>query len=283
MSGIQDTITFENLTFAYPKEDENEKDTFVFQNMSGTIPLEKKGELVSIIGPNGSGKSTLMLLISGRLKPQEGSCTFLGNRLCLLEENQKNLLASFIYQNMEFENEDSVANLLTQVYKTGNYRGKAKAIKSESDFLSEVIDVLELTPVLQHKLTALSKGEIQRVLIAFSLLYGSASVFMDEPLFALEPRQMENTLLYLKEYCEKTGSRIFISIHDLDLTRKFADKVLLLFPNHDMSFGSPDEVMTNEDLEKAYSMPASMLRHHESLTRESLSQTARAFHEAQKK
>ena len=214
-----------------------------------------------------------MLLASGRLTPQNGTISLLGQNPATLDEEQKNLLASMIYQNMEFETEDKVSELLAYVYQNGALKGKAKAIRSTTeggDLLGEVIDVFELSGVLEHSLTHLSKGEIQRVLLAFGILYGSASLFMDEPLFAMENHQKENALAYLKEYVHKTGTTIYISMHELDLTKKYADTVLLFYPNRDMALGTPEEVLTRDEVEKAYGVPYAMLKDHENLSREYL-------------
>ena len=198
-----------------------------------------------------------------------------------MDEEQKNLVASVIYQNMEFETDESVKELLSYVYQNGALNGNAAAVtKCKEDLLSEVVDILELATVLDHGLMELSKGEIQRVLIAFSLLYGSASIFMDEPMFAMENRQKNSVLSYLKEFTKKTGTVIVISMHELDLTRKFADRVLLFRPDRNIAYGTPDEIMTNEELEKAYGMPASMLKNHEDMTRETLMQTGEAIWDA---
>ena len=107
------------------------------------------------------------------------------------------------------------------------------------------MDKFELSSVMNHGLTEISKGENQRVLLAFSLLYGSTGIFMDEPLFAMEDRQKNSALKYLREYSEATKTPMFISMHELDLSRKYAEKVLLIYPNKDMSYGTPEEVMTN--------------------------------------
>ena len=238
----------------------------VFQHFTGSIP----SGFTSLIGPNGSGKSTFMMIASGRLIPDSGSVKLFDQDLSLLDDTQKNLLASVIYQNMEFESEDKVKDLLAYVYQNGNFKGKAKAINSETDLFNEVIDVFELHKVLEHGLTQLSKGEIQRVLLAFSILYGSASIFMDEPLFAMEQYQKENSLKYLREFNHKTGTAIFISMHELDLTKKYADKVLLFYPDRNIDYGTVEEVVTPEALEKAYGIPAAMLKDKESMTREEL-------------
>lgn len=263
-------LELNDVSFTYPPVegdvDENGKAIEVkpvFEHFSAELP----SGFVSFVGQNGCGKTTLLMLCAGRLKPDSGSVNLLGQNPYLLGQEQKNLLASVIYQNMEFEAEDKVSELLSQVYASGNLKGKAKGINSGSDLLSEVIDVFELKNVLSHGLTQLSKGEIQRVLLAFSILYGSASVFMDEPLFAMEEYQKENALSYLRDFVHKTGTSIYISMHELDLTKKYADQVLLFYPNRDMSLGTPDEVLTREDIEKAYGVPYAMLKNHEEISR----------------
>ncbi len=279
-------IEFSDVSFKYPPVegdvDENGKQvepSFVFDHFTGSIPAG----FTSLIGPNGAGKSTFLLLASGRLAPQNGSCRLFGQDVLHLPEEQKNLLASVIYQNMEFESNDKVYELLQFVYAHGALQGNAPSVRgTEKDLLAEVIAEFELENVLQHGLTALSKGEIQRVLLAFSLLYGSACVFMDEPMFAMEQSQKENALAYLKEFSSKTGTAFFISMHELDLTRKYAQNVILFYPNRDMDYGTPEEVMTDEALEKAYGVPVSMLKHGEDMTREELVQSADAILAMQK-
>ncbi len=268
-----DFLTFNDMTFKYPPVegdvDSEGKQIIpqpVFEHFSGTLP----SGFVSFVGQNGCGKTTLLMLASGRISPDSGTVSLLGQNPYLLGQEEKNLLASVIYQNMEFESQDKVSELLTQVYSFGNYKGKAKAIRCDEDLLSEVIDVFEIQNVLDHGLTHLSKGEIQRVLLAFSILYGSASIFMDEPLFAMEDHQKENALSYLREFVQKTGTTIYISMHELDLTKKYAENVLLFYPNRDMDLGSPDEILTPEAIEKAYGVPAAMLKNKEDMTRESL-------------
>ena len=177
---------------------------------------------------------------------------------------------------MEFESEDKVEQLLSYVYQNGALKANAKGIKGK-DLFDEVVETFELSPVMNHGLTKISKGENQRVLLAFSLLYGSASIFMDEPLFAMEDRQKMSALEYLRAYSMETKTPMFISMHELDLTRMFAEKVLLIHPDRTMSYGTVEEVMTNDELEKAYGIPAAMLKHNETLTREELAEQVKLF------
>lgn len=267
-------IKFNDITFTYPPVegdvDENGQQIVpspVFEHFSAELPQG----FVSLVGQNGCGKSTLMLLASGRLEPDSGEVSLFGKKLYGMDDEEKNLLASVIYQNMEFETEDKVSELLNQVFENGNYKGKFEGIKDSSkNLLDEVIDVFELKDSLEKALTHLSKGEIQRVLLAFSVLYGSESIFMDEPMFAMEDKQKEVALDYLREFVHKTQKTIYISMHEIDLSKKYADNVLLFYPNRDMAFGTPEEVLTNEDLEKAYEIPAVLLKKKEDLTRKQL-------------
>ena len=264
-------IEFNDVSFTYPA-DEGEFLPPVYDHFTGNIP----GGFTSVIGPNGCGKSTFMLLASGRIQPANGKIYLLGQEINKLSEEKKNLLASVIYQNMEFESEDKVEQLLSFVYQNGALKANAKGIKG-SDLFAEVVDTFELSSVMKHGLTQISKGENQRVLLAFSLLYGSASVFMDEPLFAMEDMQKKTALEYLRAYSMETKTPMFISMHELDLTRMFAEKVLLIHPDRNMSYGTVEEVMTNDELEKAYGIPASMLKHNETLTREELAEQVKLF------
>lgn len=268
-------LEFNDVSFTYPPVegdlDENGNQRIpspVFEHFSGSLP---GGQFISLVGQNGCGKTTFLMLASGRLAPDSGSVTLLQKNPALLDGESKNLLASVIYQNMEFESDQTVSELLAQVYQNGALKGHAAGVlDSTKDLLEEAIDIFELESVLNHALTHLSKGEIQRVILGFSILYGSASIFMDEPMFAMEDRQKESALSYLKTFVKKTGTTIYCSMHELDLTKKYADQVLLFYPNRDMSFGTPSEVLTDEDLEKAYKVPAAMLKQKETLTRDQL-------------
>lgn len=274
-------IDFSDVTFIYPalegdldENGEQIKMTPVFSHFTGGIP---KG-FTSLIGPNGSGKSTFLMLASGRLIPQEGKCFLDGKDIASLNEEDRNLLASVIYQNMEFESTASVNDLLEEVYRGGSLKGSAKGILDEdADLKEELIGEFELRDVLSHPLNGISKGENQRVLLAFSILYGSKSIFMDEPMFAMEDAQKEKALSYLRSFYKKTNTPIYISMHELELTRRYAESVLLFYPDRTMDYGTPEEVMTPEALEKAYGVPLSMLKHSEDMTREELQQAARTI------
>lgn len=281
-----DFLDFSNISYTYPSvegdlDEEGNKvvSVPVYKGFSAKIPCD----FISITGPNAAGKSTLMLLGAARVLPQSGEVKLLGYNSATLSDTQKSLLASFLYQNMEFMESANIGTLLTNVYSSGLYAKGYEDIAQRQysgDLLQESIKAFKLEGLLEHTLSTISKGELQRVLLAFSILYGSLSVFMDEPFFAMEPQHTEAALEFLKDYALRTKTAFIISMHELDLSYRYANKVLLLHPDHSIDFGTPQEVLTKEHLELAYNFPEGMLRAHEDLTRKKLLSISQAIKDA---
>ncbi len=249
-------IIIDNIGYTYP-----ESETPVFSGLS----LELPGGLVSLVGVNGAGKSTLMLLAAGRIIPDTGNVTVLGRDTReLSDETEKQKYVSFIYQNMEFETEESIGTLLEYVYAHGFQEKKDGAL------LEALIDAFELKSCLSKKTQETSKGELQRAILAFSFLYGSRIIMMDEPVFSLEAYQKERAFEFISDYVRKTGVSVYYSAHELELTEKYSEHVLLFFKKGGLQLGPASEVLTRQNIEKAYDAPLTMLKQKESLFREYL-------------
>ena len=237
----------------------------VFSDLS----LELEGGVTFLTGPNGSGKTTLLLLAGGRLIPDEGTISIFGRETTeFTDEESRNLLASFIYQNMEFETAESIAALMEQIYEAGGHT------HTRDDFIPELIRVFNLEDEKAKRTQELSKGALQRCIIAFSLLYGSPAVLMDEPVFSLEEERKVRVMEYLREYAERSGTAFFISAHELPLARRFSHQVLLFSKEGTIEQGAPEAVLTPEKLEASYGIPAAMLREKEALHRRHLLEAA---------
>jgi iron complex transport system ATP-binding protein len=251
-------VEFTTVSFSYPSEDGLPVEN-VFSNLSLQIP----SGMVSLVGQNGTGKSTFLLLAGGRLLPSEGRVSILGrDSREITGEEERNRYASFVYQNMEFDTDDPIGVLLEYVYVGGSHLDKSQG------FYDTVIETFELSGSLKHRLQELSKGEIQRTVMAFSVLYGSRLVMMDEPVFALEHRQKERALDFFRSYARDTGRSVYFSLHELDLSRKYAQSSLLFFKDGTIKRGTAEETLTRENIEAAYGTPYDLLSHGEILFRE---------------
>ena len=249
-------IHFDNVSFHYP-----ESSIPVFQDFA----LELSPGMTTLVGQNGTGKSTLLLLAAGLLLPTNGTVFLKGqDTKTLQDETIRQRYASFIFQNMEFETEESVGDLLDIVLQSG-----FRAHKHE-DIIKMLIEVFELEPFLQQKTQEISKGELQRTILAFSLLYGSKILIMDEPVFAMEEHQKHRALGFLQEFAALEGTSIYYSVHELELSQKYSDYALLLQKHDAPVYGKTAEVLTRENLEKAYEVPMSFLKQEERLRRDAL-------------
>lgn len=261
-------IEFDSVSFAYPPEEEQDRAVSVFEDFSIEIP----SGVTTLVGPNGVGKSTLMLLAGGRLMPDEGRVLLLGEDTTQFAtadptpelEARRNQHASFIYQNMEFETEDPVKELLQVVLEAGNVQGDA------TGFLDDIEEALELESCLDRRTQELSKGELQRTIIAFSLLYGSPVILMDEPIFALEEPQKDRVFSFLMEYARSNELTVLYSAHNIDLSAKYSDQTLLLFKEGAVTLGPTPEVFVREKLEEAFEAPYDTLYQRQSLYRDML-------------
>lgn len=246
-------IVFEHVTFRYPEADRD-----VFSGLDLRIPPG----LVSLVGQNGTGKSTLLLLASGRLLPTEGRVLVRGvDTRTLSDENARQALVSFIYQNMEFETEERIGELLRFVHRNGLLD------QSAPDPVPELIEVFELKPVLRRRTQEVSKGELQRTILAFSLLYGSPILVMDEPIFALEDRQKTAAMEFLAGRARSGAVSLYYSVHELDISEKYSDTLLLFSREGTLAIGPTREIFTRETIEKAYEVPFTLLKKREELYR----------------
>jgi len=245
-------IEFKNVSFKYEDEEDIEiENEFILNDV--TISLE--AGITSLIGQNGTGKSTFLLLAGGILLPQKGDIFILGNNTKdLRDEFTRQKYVSFIYQNMEFETEEPIEVLLNYVYENGFHTEK------RSDFISELIEIFELKNILKRKTQEISKGELQRTILAFSLLYGSKILMMDEPVFALENYQKHRVMKYITEYAKKNNISIFYSAHELNITERYSENILMFYKNRNIQYGKTKDLYNETNLEKLYEIPYSYIR-----------------------
>ena len=253
---MQPEIVFESVSFRYPEEP---------ADVVTKLDLALPAGVLSFVGQNGTGKSTVLLLASGRLLPTEGRVLIRGrDSRDLRDEEERQKLVSFIYQNMEFESEEPIGRLLAFVRK-GGLRADAT-----DDPIPELVKVFELAAVLGRRTHEVSKGELQRTILAFSLLYGSPILAMDEPIFALEDHQKQQAMEYLTGRSRQEGVSLFYSVHELDISRKFSDYILLFSKTGQPRLGTTGEIFTRETIEQAYEVPFDMLKKREELYRKYL-------------
>lgn len=256
-------IEIKNIDFTYPK-DEDTDPAEIFKNVSLSIPYGVTG----LVGQNGVGKSTFMLLCGGLLLPHNGDIYInsINSKNIYADELKRRELVSFIYQNMEFETDENIGALLKDVYNSGFLPKK----NVSENIIDEAIYTCELEKILDRKTQEISKGELQRTIVAFSILYGTQIIIMDEPVFACEDYIKSKIFEYLIGYSKKHNISILYSAHELELTKKYSDYVILFYKRSNPRIGKTSELFGKKNIEEVFDAPYDVLKKREQFYREGL-------------
>ncbi|HIP39947.1 MAG TPA: ABC transporter ATP-binding protein [Desulfocapsa sulfexigens] len=215
-----------------------------YQALSNVSFTVAPGEILGLIGPNGAGKSTLLECIAGLLPADSGTIKWQDRPLSL--EERKQILW---YQ------PDNILPFAEQrVAATLSFFRQIHGVSSKD--LAQLVDELELPPMLAKPLKDLSKGYRRRVLLALALLSPQPLLMLDEPFDGFDLRQSLAVMDLLRD-C-RTGRTIILSIHQLSEAEKICDRFLLLDQSCVLGIGTLDELRkqsglsTREGLEEVF-------------------------------
>ena len=196
------------------------------------------GSLLAVIGPNGAGKSALLKALAGVVDVHSGKVEIAGPS------------PSFVMQSTDVD--PSLPITVYDVVSLSRYsnRGILKRFRAEDrKVIQNAIDRLNLDDLVNEQFHELSGGQRQRVLVAQGLAQESKVLLLDEPVNGLDIVSRDIILEMISEE-KNNGRTVVVTTHNLSDARR-ADQVLLLnsFP---ISFGTPTEVLTESNLQKAF-------------------------------
>ena len=221
------------------------------------ISLEvETGTLTMLVGPNGSGKSTLLRLLAGFLRPGRGSVTLDGADPRRMPWRARARKLAFLTQEfqpgLDFSVRETVMlgrNLHLGVFGTPGAADEAAVDTALGD--------MELRELADRPVNRISGGERQRTMMAAVSAQQPECLLLDEPTSALDVRHALRLADYLRRLWSCCG--ILMVTHDLDLALRHADRVLLISSGKTVAYGDAAEVMTPENLERAYGCSAELL------------------------
>lgn len=187
----------------------------------------EKGSCTALVGRNGSGKTTLVDVICQVTKANGGNVHYAFDEKKLFDHIGVQIQDAQFDKRLKVKD---ILNLWTSIY------GEAKVD------LEELIDLLDLKPIMNNRSDRLSGGQRQKLSILLSLFHDPELLIFDELTTGLDATSREDVQQYLKMLNKKRGKTIFMVSHYMDEVEALCDKVYFLKDGVIFEKGSPNEV-----------------------------------------
>ncbi len=227
-------LKVENLVAGYGS-------SFVLKNINFVI---NEGEFVGIIGPNASGKTTLLRTIAKILPVMKGTIYLFGKNIKEYSFTEYSKKVAFATKISDYALNYKVYDFIVLGRYPWNFENLDKNLDIYKNF--------ELNEILDKKLSELSSGELQRVIVAQTLVQDPKLLLLDEPVSHLDIAHQVHILDILKETNENKKLTIFSSFHELNLACEYCDKIILMSNGEIKKIGSPHEVIDYKIIEEVY-------------------------------
>jgi iron complex transport system ATP-binding protein len=220
-----------------------------------TFELDRPN-LTCIIGPNGAGKTTLARCVNRLLRPFAGRVTIDGvdiNNMTL-----KELAVRIGY--VPNSSKDTFPMSVLDTVLMGRYpRAGWTASTRDLEVVEETLRIMGLDEYTMRDFNELSAGQHQKVMIARGLVQDPELLILDEPTSNLDVRHQMEVMALLRGLTREKGISILMVCHDLNITARYADRVILMSEGRIHSDGNAVEVMTEENIQKVYGVRSNVI------------------------
>lgn len=218
--------------------------------LSGITADFAPGGVIAIVGPNGAGKSTLLACLAGLLKPDAGAARLDGASVAAMPGRQRARRIAFLAQTPEI-GWDVDVRAFVGLGRTPHL-GAFGPSGEDAAAVEAAIAAAHLEAFADRPVTRMSGGERARALIARALAGETGWLLADEPLTGLDPGHALDALALFRRLAHDQGKGVIVTLHDLNLAARFADRVLVLSEGKLVADAAPEAALTPELLSDVY-------------------------------
>ncbi len=218
------------------------------------------GKFYGLLGANGSGKSTLIELLMGGHKPLTGEVLYKNK---LMESYSRQELArqlALVPQNFSMSFEYHVSDVVLMGRHPHIPRFSSPA-KRDMLAVEEAMQTMDICHLHSRPVSALSGGELQRVVMARALAQGTEVLILDEATSNLDIQHTIAIMQVMRRRVKEKGLTVIAAIHDLNLAAAFCDECLVLKGGQLFANGPVEELFTSDLLQTAFAVEATVHHH----------------------
>ena len=210
------------------------------------------GEIAVLIGPNGAGKTTLLKTVSGLIKPLNGEIFLNEKALSEIKINERaKQIATVLTE------KTSAGYTCEEMVSLGRYpytNGLGSLSAEDREIINESMTLTDTLKIADKSFTKISDGQKQRVLLARAICQRPKLLILDEPTSFLDVRYKLEFLKTLKDLSGTMGFSVLMSLHELDMAKQLADKLICIKDNKIDRIGNKEEIFSKGYIKELFSI-----------------------------